>query len=160
MYVFPCVVTYVKKTESVRARHDALWLNYSKPFSSVSRDTISRWVKSVLEKAGINTKRFCAHSMRAATTSAAKSTNMSINTIMKLLGGLARALFGSFMTNLWFSQLLTLDGELSYRWLLGPSKGGALMQKTPCIAETTTFSVPQSVWTSLGHPYICFTQLK
>ena len=50
-----CLRQYVKLTEPIRAGHDPLWLSYSKP---VSRDTVSRWIKNVLEKAGVNTKVF------------------------------------------------------------------------------------------------------
>ena len=50
-----CLRQYVKLTEPVRAAHDPLWLSYSKPFKLVSHDTVSRWIKNVLEKAGINT---------------------------------------------------------------------------------------------------------
>ena len=91
----------------MRAGHDASWLSYCKPFKPVSRDTISRWVKNVLEKAGINTKIFGAHSTRAAATSAAKSANKSINTIMDAAGWSSESTFESFMTNP-FRQLLTL----------------------------------------------------
>ena len=56
--VVTCLRQYVKLTEPVRAGHDPLWLSYSKPFKPVSRDTVSRWIKNVLEKAGINTKVF------------------------------------------------------------------------------------------------------
>ena len=49
-------------SESVRAGHNALWLSYCKPFNPVNQYTISRWVKNVLETAGINTKIFGVHS--------------------------------------------------------------------------------------------------
>ena len=81
-----CLKQYVKLTEPIRAGHDPLWLSYSKPFKPVSRDTVSRWIKNVLEKAGVNTKVFSAHSTRAAATSAARSNNVSINTIMDAAG--------------------------------------------------------------------------
>ena len=81
-----CLRQYVKLTEPVRAGHDPLWLSYSKPFKPVSRDTVSRWMKNVLGKAGINTKVFYAHSAQAAATSAANSNNVSINTIMDATG--------------------------------------------------------------------------
>ena len=95
-----CVITYlqeyVKKTESVRARHDALWLSYCKPFKLVSRDTISRWVKNVLKKAGINTKIFGAHGTRVTSTSAAESGNTPINTMTDAAGWSSESTFRKF----------------------------------------------------------------
>ena len=78
--VVTCLRQYVKLTEPV---HDPLWLSYSKPFKPVSRDTVSCWIKNVLEKAGINTKVFSAHSTRAAATTAVHLNNVPINTIME-----------------------------------------------------------------------------
>ena len=80
----------------MRAGHDALWSSYCKLFKSVSRDTISWWVKNVLEKAGINTKIFVAHSTQAAATSAAKSANTSINNIMDAAGWSSESTFQTF----------------------------------------------------------------
>ena len=60
--VVTCLKQYVKLTEPVRAVHDSLWLSYCKPLLPVSRDTVSRWIKKVLENVGINTKLFGAHS--------------------------------------------------------------------------------------------------
>ena len=94
--VVTCLKQYVKLTEPVRAGHDSLWLSYSKPFKPVSRDTISRWIRNVLENAGINTKLFGAHSTRAASTSAAQSNNVSINTIMDAAGWSRESTFRKF----------------------------------------------------------------
>ena len=91
-----CLKQYVKLTEPVRAAHDSFWLSYNKPFKPVSRDTISRWIKHVLEKADINTKIFTAHSTRAAVTSAAQSNNVSTNTIMDAAGRSRESTFRRF----------------------------------------------------------------
>ena len=94
--VVTCLKQYVKLTEPVRAGHDSLWLSYSKPFKPVSRDTISRWIRNVLENAGINTNLFGAHSTCAASTSAAQSNNVSINTIMDAAGWSRESTFRKF----------------------------------------------------------------
>ena len=60
--VVTCLKRYVELTEPVRDGHDPFWLSYTKPFKPVSRDTVSRWIKNVLEKAGIDTTLFSAHS--------------------------------------------------------------------------------------------------
>jgi len=94
--VVTCLRQYVKLTESIRTGHDLLWLSYTKPFKPVSRDTVSRWIKNVLEKAGVNTKVFSAHSTQAAATSAACSNNVSINTIMDVAGWSRESTFRKF----------------------------------------------------------------
>ena len=61
------------------------------------RDTVSRWIKNVLEKAGVNTKVFSAHSTRAAAAaSAARSNNVPINTIMEAAGWSRESTFKKF----------------------------------------------------------------
>ena len=79
--VVTCLRQHVKLT--VRAGHDPLWLSYSKHFKPVSRDTVSRWINNVLEKAGVNTKIFSAHSTQTAATSDAHLNDVAINTIME-----------------------------------------------------------------------------
>lgn len=70
-----CVVTllkeYLSRTASLRGKHSQLFISYVKPFSPVSCDTISRWVKTVIQRAGIDTTKNKPHSTRAASTSAA-----------------------------------------------------------------------------------------
>ena len=74
--VMTCLKRYVELAEPVRDGHDPFWLSYTKPFIPVSRDTVSRRIKNVLEKAEIDTKVFSAHSTRAAATSAANANNV------------------------------------------------------------------------------------
>ena len=81
-----CLRQYIQLTEPIRAGHDPLWLSYSKPFKPVRRDTVSCWIRNVLEKAGVNTKVFSAHGTRVAATSAAHLINVCINTIMEAAG--------------------------------------------------------------------------
>ena len=84
-----CIVTvlkeYLKRTQELR-KSDSLFISYVKPYNSVSRETISRWVKTVMELSGINTNIFTAHSTRAAATSCAKSMHVPLTTIMKTAG--------------------------------------------------------------------------
>jgi len=85
-----CVVTllkeYIERTKLIRGTHSQLLLSYCKPFKPVSSDTISRWLKKVLENAGININDYGAHSTRSASTSAAKAANMPVKTIMNAAG--------------------------------------------------------------------------
>ena len=59
-------------------------------------DTVSRWIKNVFEKAGVNTKVFSAHSTRAAAASAAHSNNVPISTIVEAAGWSRESTFQKF----------------------------------------------------------------
>jgi len=66
-----CVVTtlkaYLDRTSSLRGGAQQLFISHSKPFKPVSRD--STWVKTVMQKSGIDVNLFKPHSTRAAATS-------------------------------------------------------------------------------------------
>ena len=73
---------YMKRTKKLR--HDGqLFINHQMPHKAISKDTISRYVKTTLSKAGINTTKYSTHSTRAASTSAAAKASVDITTIMK-----------------------------------------------------------------------------
>lgn len=71
-----CVVTtfheYLTRTSLVRGAHNQLLLIYVKPYGPVSRDTVSRWVKYVLQSSGIDVSVFKPYSTRSASTSKAE----------------------------------------------------------------------------------------
>ena len=80
-----CVVktleAYLDRTSDIRGEETRLVISFSKPHRKVSRDTITRWIKTVLCKAGIDTKVFKAHSTRAAAVSAAKRGDAPLHDI-------------------------------------------------------------------------------
>ena len=63
-----CVVTALKehltRTKFARKTHSCrqLLLSYIKPYGPVPRDTITRWVKFVLQSSGIDVNIFTSHS--------------------------------------------------------------------------------------------------
>ena len=71
-------------------------LSFCKPSKPVSTDTIARWLKKVLENAGIDINKYGAHSTRAASTSAAKAANVSVKTIMDAAGWANAGTFSKF----------------------------------------------------------------
>ena len=73
---------YIKRTADLR-KSGKLFLNHQQPHHPVSKETLSRWVKLTLTKAGINTKVYSAHSTRSAATSAAANSALDITTILK-----------------------------------------------------------------------------
>lgn len=74
---------YLKRTRQVRNHADQLLLITREPFTAASRDTVSRWTKSVLKWAGINTKHFSSHSTRGAATSKACALGIDLNLLLK-----------------------------------------------------------------------------
>ena len=66
--------------------HSQLMLSCLKPFRPVSKDTISRWIKHVLETVGIDIKKYSACSSRAASTSSGKAKGLNLAEIMKSAG--------------------------------------------------------------------------
>ena len=54
-----------------------LFLTTIRPHNVASSSTIARWLKSVLERAGINTAIFKAHSVRGAATTAASNAGVT-----------------------------------------------------------------------------------
>lgn len=84
-----CIVTviqeYLKRTKTLR-RNDYLFISFVPPHKHVTKSTIGRWIKLVLEKAGVDTTIFTPHSTRAASTTGAKMMNVPLATIIKTAG--------------------------------------------------------------------------
>ena len=81
-----CVIntlcTYLEKTNSHRGSESKLFISFQKPYKVVNGDTIWRWIKVVMEKAGIDTSVFKPHSTRAASTSVAKAAGVSMDELL------------------------------------------------------------------------------
>lgn len=71
-----CVVyalkEYLNRTEQLRNGYTSLFISYMKPHKPVTRETISRWLRTVMCSAGINCEQFKTHSIRGAAVSKAK----------------------------------------------------------------------------------------
>ena len=67
-----------------------------RPFKPASKDTIARWIRETLSKAGIDTSIFSPHSTRSAARSTAKKVRVPINTILKTVGWRSMKTFGQF----------------------------------------------------------------
>ena len=95
-----CVVTtlkeYISRTKPLRGSESQLLVSYTKPHKAISRDTVGRWVKTVLSSAGIDTKKFKPHSTRAAALSAASHASVSLDEILKTVGWSSESTFGKF----------------------------------------------------------------
>ena len=69
-----------------------------KPHMAASQNTISRWVKLISSKAGID-HSFTTHNSRAAASSMANLKSVPLQTIMRLAGGRMRKHLQNFMRN-------------------------------------------------------------
>ena len=98
-----CVVQhlgkYIHQTDALRKDHSRLLLSYVKPFRPVARDTVSRWVKQVLQYAGIDITKYSTHSCWAASTSNVKVKDLNITEIMKRAGWSTASTFVAFYDN-------------------------------------------------------------
>lgn len=83
-----CIATtlssYINSTKEIRNGEDYLLISYKLPHKKVTSQTISKWIKRVLELAGI--EGYSAHSTRHAATSKALNKGLDTETIMKAAG--------------------------------------------------------------------------
>ena len=76
---------YLVDTAGVENRSEYLFLTYQAPYSRASLDTLRRWMKDILRKAGVPLG-YGAHSVRTASVSAAFSRGLEVETILKTGG--------------------------------------------------------------------------
>lgn len=95
-----CVVrtldVYLEQSSVHRGDLCKLFISFQKPYNAVTSETISRWLKSVLASAGIDTNQYKGHSVRSAATSAAFGAGTSIQTIMNAAGWSSECTFNRF----------------------------------------------------------------
>ncbi|CAC5404058.1 unnamed protein product [Mytilus coruscus] len=72
---------YLKATKKLR-KDDYLLVSF-RTWRKISTSTLARWLKIVLTSSGIDLTKFQAHSFRGASTSAAFSAGITLDTIMK-----------------------------------------------------------------------------
>jgi hypothetical protein len=80
--VVHCLEAYLKATKSIR-KDKQLFVSYVRPHRGVCRATIARWIKFIMDKAGIDVSIFRPHSTRSASTSAAFQQGVSLPDILK-----------------------------------------------------------------------------
>ena len=83
-----CVVMleYLERTKPLRGKETKLLISTLKPHAPVARDTVSRWLRTMMREAGVDTSVFSPHSVRAASVSAAKASQVPISTILDTAG--------------------------------------------------------------------------
>jgi len=82
-----CMDEYLKRRNLlVQDKHTQLFVSFTQPHEPVTTSTISRWVKIIMKSAGLDIEKFTPHSIRAASTSAAKRNNVPLNSILTTAG--------------------------------------------------------------------------
>lgn len=79
------LVFYLNKTKDLR-KSGILFISPKKPHSSVSTQTLSRWIKCTLSDSGLDVSVFSAHSTRHAATSRAHALGVNIDEIRRTAG--------------------------------------------------------------------------
>lgn len=78
--------TYIARTKDIRGSTKELFITTKKPYKKASTQTICRWIKRILQKSGLDTSTFTAHSTRHAATSAAARKGINVDTIRRTAG--------------------------------------------------------------------------
>jgi len=77
---------YITRTKALRKEESQLFISYQRPCKAITTQTLSRWISTTMEKAGINTKVFKPHSTRSAAVSKADVRNVPIRDILQKAG--------------------------------------------------------------------------
>ena len=81
-----CLEEYINRTSSLRAELGSLplFLSVNRPHKPVTRSTLTKWVLKMLQLAGIDTQRFQAHSIRAASSSKVASLGLKLSDVLSM----------------------------------------------------------------------------
>lgn len=90
-----CINVYIKRTAGIRGDIKTLFITTKKPYVPPARDTLSRWIKSILILAGVNMNIFTPQSVRGASTSKAVG-HVPLDTIMSTGGWTRETTFSKF----------------------------------------------------------------
>ena len=91
-----CIQEYLNRVCKLGGDCPNLFVTLLAPHTVAATDTISRWLKETLARAGVDTSVFTAHSTRSASTSAAKDSGTPINVIMSAAGWTNASTFAKF----------------------------------------------------------------
>ena len=87
---------YLDKTKDLRGEETRLFVSFIRPHKAVTSSSIARWLKAILEEAGIDTSIFGAHSTRGASASAAAKAGVTTGDILKAANWNSESVFQRF----------------------------------------------------------------
>lgn len=90
-----CLEEYIERTSKLRM-DNTLFISTIKPYKAVGAQTMSRWIKSVLEWSGIDVTVFKPHSTRHAAATAAFRASIPLDDILKKAGWSSAKTFRRF----------------------------------------------------------------
>lgn len=79
--VIKCRKQYVRRTAELRGSEQQLLISYKVPHKAIGSQTLSRWLRSLLTKAGISVD-YTGHSTRSASTSQAANAGVPMELIL------------------------------------------------------------------------------
>lgn len=91
-----CLRAYIRKTKELRGDINELLISTIKPYRAIGRNTVSNWVKRMLDRAGVDTGKFKAHSKRSASTSMVTKKGIDVQALLKLASWKSELTFGRF----------------------------------------------------------------
>lgn len=80
------LLEYLKRTKECRGKETGLFISFRKPFLKVTKGTIARWSKTVMQQAGVNVSYYKLHSTRSAAVSKVNAANFPIMEILSHAG--------------------------------------------------------------------------
>ena len=87
---------YLNRVKPLRGNNYRLFLTTQPPFREASQQTISRWIKNMMVKAGLDMTIFTPHSTRSASTAKARSANIPLSSILKTAGWSRESTFANY----------------------------------------------------------------
>ena len=110
--VLRCLQCYILRTSTFRPLPDPetlsqLLISYHRPHGPVKSCSIARWIKSVLDSAGIDTGIFKAHSTRSASTTKARSNGVPLDEVVKMADWSGTSTFKRFYYRPTFNDAYT-----------------------------------------------------
>ena len=94
--IYSLLKEYLGRTEILRKEEKQLFISFAKPYKKISRDTLSRWIKLMMKKGGVDTEMYKTHSLRHAATSCAASKDVSLSVILSRVGWKQESTFTRF----------------------------------------------------------------
>lgn len=96
-----CIVTtirrYLELTKNLRSNSNKqLLISINEPHGPVSKDTIAKWIRQMLALAGLDVNIYKAHSVRAASVSAARVNFLPVQDIIKRAGWTGEQTFNKY----------------------------------------------------------------
>ena len=84
--MYSYLLEYMKKTINLKGSETLLFISYQKPHKPISKDTIARWLKTVVNASGLDTNVYKAYSNRAASMYAADKAHVPMEDIFSTAG--------------------------------------------------------------------------